>query len=58
MDTSERRHEVDRPDDNPLPTYSEADREEPMPARTPSQAEGDRETIEEDIAEKEAEGKL
>lgn len=31
---------------------------EPQPARTPSQAEGDRETVIEDIHAKEEEGKL
>lgn len=34
------------------------DRKEPMPAERPSQAEGDRETVEEDIREKEQSGDL
>jgi hypothetical protein len=38
--------------------YDASEREEPQPARKPSQAEGDRETIEADIREKEAEGEL
>lgn len=36
----------------------EEDRQEPMPAERPSQAEGDRETIDEDIREKEQDGDL
>lgn len=37
---------------------TQEDRQEPLPAQRPSQAEGDRETIDEDIKEKEQSGEL
>jgi hypothetical protein len=44
--------------DGPLAGGDQEQRREPEPARKPSQAEGDRETIDEDIREKEAQGEL
>ena len=43
---------------SPGPAAGKSQSQEPMPTSKPSQAEGDRETIEESLRQKEAEGQI